>query len=265
MEVEIIILIGVLYLLLLLAAVLKERKILKKIGMKKIGMFLLWLCLILGVLGGGYYMVHHIRSRIVPISKAKTGNTVLFGSYEQDGDEGNGAEAIEWIVLDKEDGKLLLLSKYVLDARGYAGAWYNVTWEDSNLRFWLNESFYKNAFTETEQDQILQTQVLNENNPEYGTKGGNDTIDHIFLLSLDEVDRYLSNYLVRMAKGTAYALDSNLWTWIGAAYWWLRSPGYSSISAALVLLNGAVYGNGLSVNYTDIGVRPALWVSIDEE
>lgn len=265
MNVEIIILIGVLYLLLLLVAVLNERKLLKKFGMFLLWLCL-WLCMILGVLGGGYYMIHHIRSRIVPISKAKTGNTVLFGSYEQDGDEGNGAETIEWIVLDKEDGKLLLLSKYVLDARAYAGVYYgDVTWAESSMRSWLNGTFYQYAFSEKEQGQIQQTRILNEDNPSYGTEGGNATSDTVFLLSIEEAERYFFIDQKRRAKATAYAMDNEVWTdRENYAYWWLRSPGYYSGNAAHVHDTGAVHENGSSVNCTALGVRPALWVSVEE-
>ena len=51
------------------------------------------------------------------IRKASIGDYVTFGMYEQDNDKSNGAEAIEWQVLDKKDGKVLLLSKYALDAK----------------------------------------------------------------------------------------------------------------------------------------------------
>ena len=41
------------------------------------------------------------------------GETLMFGSYEQDGDEENGPEPIEWIVLDKDDeGNILVISRY---------------------------------------------------------------------------------------------------------------------------------------------------------
>ena len=40
------------------------------------------------------------------------GDIITFGHYEQDNNLDNGAEPIEWIVLDVQDGKALLLSKY---------------------------------------------------------------------------------------------------------------------------------------------------------
>ena len=47
-------------------------------------------------------------------------NDILtFGRYEQDGIRGNGAEDIEWLVLDVQGNKALLLSRYALDSQPY--------------------------------------------------------------------------------------------------------------------------------------------------
>ena len=42
------------------------------------------------------------------------GDVLAFGHYEQDNNPDNGPEPIEWIVLDVQDGKALLLSRYGL-------------------------------------------------------------------------------------------------------------------------------------------------------
>ena len=107
------------------------------------------------------------------ISKAQVGDTVRFGSYEQDNDKDNGSEAIEWLVLDKQDGKLLLLSKDALDAKPYNEEFKDVTWETCTLRSWLNDTFYSTAFSTAEQGLIATARVKNEDNPKYGTEGGN--------------------------------------------------------------------------------------------
>lgn len=51
----------------------------------------------------------------------KLGSIVTFGQYEQDNDPENGPEPIEWFVvnLDKGNHRVLLLSRYVLDAYPY--------------------------------------------------------------------------------------------------------------------------------------------------
>lgn len=47
------------------------------------------------------------------------GKEVTFGHYEQDGNVQNGKEDIVWEVIKTEDGKALLLSKYILDCHSY--------------------------------------------------------------------------------------------------------------------------------------------------
>lgn len=190
---------------------------------------------------------------------------VTFGNYEQDNNHSNGAEPLEWIVLDRQDDKVLLLSRYVIDCQQYHEKYYDITWAECDLRNWLNSTFYESAFNEEQQWQIIETEVLNPDNEEYGTPGGVTTYDKVFLLSLTEADSYFSSSEDRKAIATAYAMDSNLWTnYENCAHWWLRSPGYSSNYAADVYSNGAVDEGGSDVNGANIGVRPALWVRIEE-
>ena len=61
------------------------------------------------------------------------GDVVLFGSYEQDNNPDNGPEEIEWIVLDVQNGKAMLLSKYILDAGKYNEETKAVTWDTCTL------------------------------------------------------------------------------------------------------------------------------------
>ncbi|MBP3696995.1 MAG: hypothetical protein J6J45_05560, partial [Clostridia bacterium] len=71
-------------------------------------------------------------------SDTQVGDYITFGSYEQDNDLSNGKEPIEWLVLDKQDGKVLVISKYALDAKPYNDEYVDVTWETCTLRSWLN-------------------------------------------------------------------------------------------------------------------------------
>lgn len=192
----------------------------------------------------------------------EVGDTVVFGSYEQDGNATNGAEAIEWVALAKEGDKTLLVSKYALDCQPYNTSYTPMTWEDCTLRSWLNESFLSTAFTEDEQALIDDTRVTNADNGEYGTLGGNPTVDKVFLLSIDEVERYFSSDGDRVCTATAHAKDQGAWTGSnGGCSWWLRSPGCDSDYAAHVYLFGHVTADGWSVDNDRIAVRPALWVN----
>ena len=85
---------------------------------------------------------------------SKVGNIVRYGHYEQDNDLNNGKEEIEWVVLAVLDRKSLLISKYGLDARPYNLSFKAIKWETCSLRRWLNNDFFKTAFTLKEQSAI---------------------------------------------------------------------------------------------------------------
>lgn len=76
------------------------------------------------------------------------GDIISFGTYEQD--EASGADPIEWQVLAIENGRALLLSRYGLATKMFHNTPSEVTWENSDLRTWLNGSFYESSFTSTE-------------------------------------------------------------------------------------------------------------------
>ena len=82
---------------------------------------------------------------------AAEATVVPFGTYPQTAD-GTDKTPIEWYVLDyrEDEGRALLLSRYVLDAVSFNGKAGQVTWEECALRAWLNDEFLNTAFTEEE-------------------------------------------------------------------------------------------------------------------
>lgn len=94
------------------------------------------------------------------------GDEVKFGAYEQDNNPSNGKEEIEWEVLDKKDNQILVISKKALDAQEYWDSFENTDWEASEMRKWLNESFFQNAFSQYHQSLIMDTAVTADQNPE---------------------------------------------------------------------------------------------------
>lgn len=205
------------------------------------------------------------------VAKTGIGDTVLFGSYEQ----GEGVQEIEWTVLDKQDGKLFLISKYALDMRSYHDKSSDITWENCTMRGWLNGEFFNTAFNQVEQKCIVTSKVKNEDNPEHGTEGGNDTEDKIFLLSIGEVLQYFDPNPMKMDSGrcarlTEYAKEQGGYSaaesgYVGNGRWWLRSPGTRSDSAAIVSDLGYISNTGYDVGSVGYGcvVRPAFWLDLE--
>ena len=209
------------------------------------------------------------------------GDYIIFGNYEQDGDESNGPEPIEWMILSNKDGKMLLLSRYILDHQDYHDHQVMaVTWENCKLRSWLNNDFFNKAFSKSEQNKIITAKLTNPDNPLDGTDGGNDTEDKIFCLSTDEVHTYF-NFEDQeeikqslMAEPTLYAQLQYVLTIKDHASWWLRSPGRTADSngATAQKIHLAFNPNmkdydlvsSFYVKYGGrIGVRPALYLSAE--
>lgn len=149
-----------------------------------------------------------------------------------------------WRVLDDSG---FLFSEDLLETKTYHNTFSGITWGDCTLRTYLNDSTYLDGiFTSTEQGAIKDTTVTNDDNLDYGTAGGNNTTDKLFLLSLAEV------------KNSDYGFGSDA-TRAASACWWLRSPGTMGDSfAAYVGIGGYVSSYGDAVYYEDLYVRPAF-------
>ena len=191
----------------------------------------------------------------------KVGETIEFGNYPQDKD---GTEKpIEWIVMKNEGNQVLLLSKYVLDAKPYNEEWEGVTWQTSDIRQWLNNEFYTTAFNKSEKAKIQTSLIKNEDNSEYGTSEGNDTEDKVFLLSEKEAETLFSDEEERIAKATEYAEKSGVYVnEEKSVLWWLRSPGEGSNYAVAVTDDGWFDERGDDVDDSRDGVRPALHLNL---
>ena len=203
-----------------------------------------------------------VSSALKELKEASIGDYVLFGSYEQDNDTSNGKEDIEWLILDKEDDRILVISRYALDWQPYDTTFRKITWETCSLREWMNGTFLNEAFTEQERSRVPSVTVSADKNPDYITAAGNDTTDQVFLLSITEANKYFSLNEERQCTAIAYAFaqgankvsNDNCW-------WWLRSPGYLSNYAAGVFGNGGISRGGNYVTDSH-GVRPTLWIDL---
>ena len=198
----------------------------------------------------------------------QAGDKISFGNYE-------------WRVLEVQNNTALIITEYIIEQRAYHNAYKDITWADCSLRKYLNSEFC-DRFSATEKSRIIPVLNKNPDNQWYGTKGGTDTQDSIFLLSIEEtVCRYFgdsSSKLYNPGKNQRYWFerkDKNNSKRIarlesrkeGSWWWWLRSPGRVSIKAVYIHGDGniGIQGNNiLKGNISDGeckgGVRPALWL-----
>lgn len=187
------------------------------------------------------------------------GDTIRFGD-------------MRWIVLKVQDGRALVLSEDIVALRPYHDSFDAADWETSDIRRWLNDEFYM-QFSEQDRTRIVQTLVTNNNNPWYDTPGGNDTMDHVFLLSLEEVTQWLGDE-EQLLLGPPEAGVERSFSYNGLpaqdriAYFngeaenvWLRTIGEYDTMAAFVVSSGFLAIEGESF-WSDNGIRPALWLEL---
>ncbi len=161
-----------------------------------------------------------------------------------------GKEKTQWRVLEvnREEETALLIADKEICEKEYHKKSEPVTWETCTLRQWLNGDCYEKTFSDAEKEAVLETELSNPDNPKYNTKGGNATKDKVFLLSIEEAEKYFKNSKDR-ATGS---------------WWWLRSPGYRGINAANVYYDGGIYDGGYRVDGS-LGIRPAFKINLKSE
>ncbi len=193
----------------------------------------------------------------------RVGETLIFGSYEQDNNSNNGKEPVEWIVLAKENNRILVISRYGLLQQETSSIW-----EKSGIRLWLNGGFYIVTFSEAEQATILTTTVeASRNSKHWKVDSGASTQDKLFLLSEQEAKEYFSDDNSRRCFLTQSTIANSQYIseYIGREYvgsWWLRTPGISGNSIECVSDTGEIHHDGYAY-FSTCAVRPAMWLEID--
>ncbi len=187
-------------------------------------------------------------SQVVTKPTVKEGDSINYGMYCGSG--------IPWIVLKVESNKILITTEYAIDYYPFNNADTDTTWETSSIRAWLNGEFLNNSFTEEERARIISSSLPAYKNSAYEeTPQGKDTIDKIFLLSVQAVKKYFTSDAKRRCSAPFSEPDN-----IGS--WWLKTMGKDSHSAAFVDYNGVIHEEGASINNDDYCVRPAMWITL---
>ena len=206
---------------------------------------------------------------------------IYFGNYYQNDTNGDGKvnlsdekEPIRWRVLSRTGKIALLLSDKILDAGKYnnnASKENMCTWEGSDMRKWLNNTFYKTAFDANEQALVQKKRIETAN---VFTNEKSSTQDKVFLLSREDVvnphygflGKTEDNYSI-LTTNTAYAatkphMYNNTYT---ADAQWLRGPcggggnsQNSGASAYILPMGDLCY----MPEEASAGIRPAVYVDL---
>ncbi len=214
------------------------------------------LCLtVLTLMGMAFCRATMAERKIYP------GDIVSWGVYEQDNNSLNGPESVFWRVLCIRGETALLLSLQGLDAKPFHHENTVVQWADCDLRTWLNDSFLNALLTEEEQTAVCISHLKALPHPRYSTDPGKDTDDSVFLLSVQEVEKYFPEPEDRLCVCTEYARSQGAYRGDnGKSGWWLRTTGHSPDDEARVNTEGHFVN--YDVNWAKDVVRPAMWVDL---
>ena len=198
------------------------------------------------------------------LGSVRVGDEVIFGRFPE------SISCIpcplKWKVLSVEDGAALLITKKAIISVNHVSFYNDMgTWDKSKLRKWLNKSFLEAAFTEIEQKLIRKASLTAPKNPFTKKDGGKDTVDSVFLLSYEEVEKYMPTNEERSTEMTEYArahhpeLNGKFKDEI---YWETRTIGGKDGRGSIAINHtGEGYCNGTHHGYYTL--RPAIWVNIE--
>ena len=222
------------------------------------------------------------------VAELAVGDHFYYGSYEQDSDETNGAEKVEWRVLDRQGDKVLVISEYALAEHAMDSDYNdsNITWETSEGRTWMNGEFFDALFSDEEQEKVLLSTVTADENPwQPEVNQGNDTEDHLFLLSTKEAEKYFSSSDDRACKNTLEMIpEGETSTEPYYVAYWLRTKTVRDFSDAPYaqgpILTASTFatvqdvdipslergGIGFDGNgcYNAFSIRPAMWLDLTD-
>lgn len=196
---------------------------------------------------------------------------VTFGRWHVNAeaqDSEDGKDPVEWLVLENDGKSALLLSRYVLTQTNFNLRYMDASgkvWAKSTLREYLNGEFLKAVFSKEEQKAIRTSQTKNPPGPSTKTKGGSSK-EKVFLLSYEELEKYLPTQESRVAECTEFSqvLMKNAGYDVEIAArpesWWLRTPGMNVAMALLVEKDGSVDVKQGEHAVMPRGVRPAIRV-----
>lgn len=187
----------------------------------------------------------------------------FIGSVHKIGFYPDRSSSLEWIVIDRDNDKALVITKNIIDCKKFNEKHGETYWGSCTLRSWLNSDFLNSSFAQFEIEKIVTKYVQSTKNPTYKTQRGENTYDKIFLLSIDEANKYFPTSEKTKCTVTPLAKKNGAYCdTLGYGYWWLRTTGEYANEISYIFYSGGVSTKGYDATGTIFGVRPAMWISL---
>ena len=185
-------------------------------------------------------------------------------------------EPIRWRILTKSGNEAIILCDSIIANMPYdAGADNN--YKKSDIRAFLNASFYETAFNTFQKQLILETTVDNSvasTGSASNAYACENTVDKVFLLSFSEVINNESHgfasdstvldplrAMITSDYARATGALTNFSGNFGRGHWWVRSP-YNYYSIVRCVEDTGRAGHNYDVGNAGVGVVPALWIRL---
>ncbi len=162
-------------------------------------------------------------------------------------------EPLRWKIIKKEENRMLLWCEDVIDMVPFDAS-LNGTYEDGNIREWLNGTFKEKAFSSAEREIIMPT------------KTGVGEGDSVFILTQEDFERYgiedrrkllssyaLINYQI-IRERRKYGVSQYSYKNMLGSYWTMTNGGRS------VAVNCEGDFEPYYPNVDKIGIAPAVWI-----
>ncbi len=192
------------------------------------------------------------------------GSKYVFGKYVQD--NSNKKKPIGWMILSIKENIALLIADKCLICSGYCDLPHETNekffmkWKHSLARRQCL-AFKNEAFTEKESEALVAKNICD------------NTSDFVFLLSQEEVERYLPSNDSRKAKPTEYALSNGACLGLTDdtreyTGWWILPENETQpaefIYPKAVFQNGNIQFHSRNAYHTDFTIRPAILLDINK-
>ena len=166
-------------------------------------------------------------------------------------------EPIRWRILSEANGEALLLCDSIIENKAYDSE-KNNSYENSDIRAWLNGDFYETAFDEAQRNIVVAEGT--EGKVSLLSSGDLMNADFGFNASLSEYDA------ARRLQTTDYVRANGAWMKTvtenyGNGSFWLRSPIEGATNKAWRMDSAAAADEGY-VNHSHYGVVPALFIKL---
>ena len=157
------------------------------------------------------------------IYDSATNDILEYGFYQ--------GETITWRVLDDTDDILTLITEKAVDGKPYNETREVVSWSTCSLRRWLNDNWIDKAFNSEERALI--------------TLEGSPVSDKVYLLSVDEAEKYFSSNSDRICGCSPYATEQGIESKAlpGRCTWWLRDDLQNDKLEDFVDVDGSILPN----------------------